>query len=107
MNSQIKALLSHQKVRDAVTKAITSIRKVNAKKHLDKISSLLQEYNYEDNVEGVMSLLVHTRGILSHFYNKSSQHQGTPLNQDDFYTETYFRRRLEMIVWCGMVDKII
>ena len=86
---QIKAFLGHPEVQDAVTKAMGSIRKVNADKHLAKLTSLLQKYNYEGSVEGVISLLVHTRGILSHFYVKSSQHQGTPLNQSDFYTEAY------------------
>lgn len=87
--SQIKALLSHQQVHDAVVKAMDSIRKVNAEKHLTKLTDLLHKYNYDDSVEGIVSLLVHTRGILSHFYTKSSQHQGTPFNQSDFYTEAY------------------
>lgn len=92
--SQIKALLSHQEVHDAVTKAMGSIRKVNADKHLTKLSSLLQKYSYDDSVEGVISLLVHTRGILSHFYIESSQHQGTPLNQGDFFTEAYLMQAI-------------
>lgn len=92
--SQIKALLSHQEVHDAVKRAMDSIRKVNADKHLAKLANLLQKYGYDDSVEGVISLLVHTRGVLSHFYVRSSQHQGTPLNQSDFFTEAYLMQAI-------------
>jgi hypothetical protein len=92
--SQIKALLSHQEVHDAVTKAMVAVRKSNAEKHLENLTALLAHYSYEETVEGIISLLVHTRGVLSHFYVKSSQRQGTPLNQENFYTEAFIMQAI-------------
>ena len=56
----------------------------NEKKHLENINRNLKLRNKILNVEGIIHLLVSTRGDLHHFTNNSKKKQNTPFNHNEF-----------------------
>ncbi|NVM03924.1 MAG: hypothetical protein HWN67_16450, partial [Candidatus Helarchaeota archaeon] len=55
-----------------------------APKHLEKINQMLKRRNKNLNVEGIIHLIVSTRGDLHHFVNNPNKPQGTPFNHKEF-----------------------
>ena len=53
-------------------------------KHKDKINKMLKYRNKSLDEEGIIDLIIKTRGSLHHFANTDQIVQGTPFNQNDF-----------------------
>ena len=68
--------------RNLITWIIEGIKKYPD--HEKKITDLLNVRNKKMDVEGIIHLLVSSRGNLHHFTNKSAQKQGTPFNHEEF-----------------------
>ena len=55
-------------------------------KHLEKINNMLKLRNKNLDVEGIVHLLVSTRGDLHHFTDNPNKNQGTPFDHAEFET---------------------
>lgn len=62
---------------------------LNLKRHQTILIDFLELEKLTYTVEGIISLIVKTRGNLHHFSQKSTQKKGHPLNQRDFETMAY------------------
>lgn len=79
----IKELYDSNEFREFIDWIITDgIKK--EKRHLDVINTMLRFRNKNLDTEGLIYLLVATRGELHHFVNNPNKSQGTPFNHKNF-----------------------
>lgn len=67
-------------IEDVISEVLTE----KQSRYLPHIQKMLKQRQKALDIEGVIFLLVATRGDLHHFFNVSSKNEGTPLNQHHF-----------------------
>ncbi len=88
-NDQIEKSLKNSKEFSEILKDILEQQITTNEKHKNNLLKFLNERNLENSIEGVIKLIVSTRGILHHFSRKNRLRQGNPLNQRDFETMAF------------------
>ncbi len=79
-----KEFLKSKEFCDFINWIIESVKK--EPRHLKKMNEMLKFRNKQLNVEGIIHLLVSTRGDLHHFTDNSNKKQGTPFDHVEFET---------------------
>jgi hypothetical protein len=71
-------------LRWAVEKTANDIQTQNMPDHIAALEAFLKREGLSWNTDGLLALLVQTRGTLHHFSQKSTKLKGHPLNQETF-----------------------